>query len=179
MVDIPEIETERLILRGHRLSDFEIAAEMWGDPLVTRFIGRPFTREESWSRLMRYVGHWALLGYGFWAIADKTSGRFIGEGGICDFCRDITWPDCVSPEECRREIGWALGADHHGKGIATEAVRAMTDWADRHFKGQRTICIIDPVNEPSLKVAAKCGYGQIGTAPYKEKELKVFARGAA
>ncbi len=179
MTDIPILETKRLILRGHRLDDFETAAAIWSDELVTRFIGRPFTREESWARLLRYVGHWELLGYGFWAIADKASGSFIGEGGLCNFHRDIDWTVAVSPDETQREIGWALGSAYHGKGLATEAVTAMTAWADRRFPRLRTVCIIDPVNEPSLRVAEKCGYGEIGVTRYKDKEVRLLARPCA
>ena len=49
---------------------------MWADPAVTRFIGgRVFNREEVWARLLRYAGHWQWMGYGFWAIEEKESGR--------------------------------------------------------------------------------------------------------
>ena len=50
--------------------------------VIARFIGgRPYTREEVWARILRYVGHWTLKGYGFWAIEEKLSGDFIGEAG--------------------------------------------------------------------------------------------------
>ncbi len=179
MTDVPVIETARLKLRGYCATDFETASAIWSDEAVFRFLGRPFTREEVWTRLLRYVGHWQMLGYGFWAIEEKASGSFIGEGGICDFRRDITWPDCVSAADATHEIGWALGAAHHGRGLATEAVAAMAAWADRHFGGARTICIINPVNVPSLRVAEKCGYGEISSVRYKDNDLKVFARPAA
>lgn len=78
-MDTPVIETGRLILCAHRLSDFTLLAEMWADPDVVRFIGgKPFTREESWVRLLRLLGHWKLLGFGYWAVELKESGRFIG-----------------------------------------------------------------------------------------------------
>ena len=61
---------------------------MWADPEVTRYIGgRPFGVEEVWTRLLRYAGHWALLGYGYWAVIEKSSGRFVGEAGLADFHR--------------------------------------------------------------------------------------------
>ena len=47
--------------------------------------GKPFTREESWARLLRYGGLWSLLGYGYWAVRDKESGRFAGELGFAGF----------------------------------------------------------------------------------------------
>lgn len=178
MPDIPVLETARLKLRGYTAADFDTATQIWRDEAVYRFLGRPFTTEEIWTRLLRYVGHWDLLGYGFWAIEEKASGRFIGEGGICDFRRDITWPASVSARDATHEIGWALGSAHHGQGLATEAVQAMTRWADRHFGGERTICIINPANVPSVRVAEKCGYGEIDRVRYKDNDLRVYARQA-
>jgi RimJ/RimL family protein N-acetyltransferase len=67
---IPLLETDRLLLRGHRPEDLDDCKALWGDPDVTRHIGgRPFSGEEVWTRLLRYVGHWCWLGYGFWAVA--------------------------------------------------------------------------------------------------------------
>jgi RimJ/RimL family protein N-acetyltransferase len=57
-VSAPVLETERLILRGHRREDFADCAAMWGDETVTRFVGgHPLGQEEVWSRLLRYVSH--------------------------------------------------------------------------------------------------------------------------
>ena len=109
----PELVTERLILHGHGLKDFAESAAMWGDPDVVRFIGgRPFTEEECWTRLLRYVGHWAAMGYGFWAIREKATGRFVGEVGFADFRRELDPPFGDTPE-----MGWALNAWAQGKGL--------------------------------------------------------------
>lgn len=83
---------------------------MWADPLVTRYIGgTPFSEEDSWARLLRYAGHWALLGFGFWAIEEKETGRFAGELGFADFKRDIH-----PPLEATPELGWVLRSEIHG-----------------------------------------------------------------
>lgn len=59
----PTLETERLILRPHRVQDFEAVAALWAEPEVVRFIsGTPSAPEESWARLLRYIGHWQALG---------------------------------------------------------------------------------------------------------------------
>src|SRR6476659_5070994 len=116
--DIPVIETARLRLRGHRSSDFEACAALWADPIVTHYIsGRPFTREEVWARILRYAGHWAWMGYGFWAIDERATGRFIGEAGFADFRREM-----APSLEGIPEAGWVLSPALHGKGYATEAV---------------------------------------------------------
>ena len=172
MVEIPVIETERLRLRGHRLEDFGNCAAMWGDPAVTRYIGgRPFTSEEVWARLLRYVGHWALLDFGFWLIEDKATGEFAGEAGLAEFQREIE-PAIVGVPE----MGWVLSPRYHGKGYATEAVRAVAAWGDRRFDGSRTVCIIHPENQASKRVAEKCGFRELPPATYKGQATLMFER---
>ena len=86
----PVLSTARLRLRGHRREDFEDCAAMWADERVTRFIGgKPSTREQCWARLLRYIGHWALMGFGYWVVEEKASGRHVGEAGLADFRRGL------------------------------------------------------------------------------------------
>lgn len=145
---------------------------MWAEPEVTRFIGgRPSTRDEVWSRLLRYAGHWALLGYGYWAIVEKATGRFIGELGFADFKRDI-----IPSLDGMPELGWALASHAHGKGYATEAVRAAIAWGEAHFGPVRTACIISPDNLPSIRVAEKCGYREWRRTTYKDNPTIMFVR---
>ena len=169
---IPVLETDRLILRGHRVEDFADCLALWTDPEVTRFIGgRPSTQEEVWSRLLRYVGHWALLGFGYWVISEKETGRFMGEVGFANFRRVIEPSLDGMPE-----IGWALAPHSHGKGYATEAARAAIAWGDVHFGPVRTACIIAPENEPSIRVAEKCGYREFQRTTYKDQPTIMFVR---
>ena len=158
----PVLETERLILRGHTKADLDACAALWGDEEVTRYIGgRPFARDEVWSRLLRYVGHWQEMGYGFWAITERASGRFIGELGFADFKRALEPSFGDTPE-----MGWALSPAGHGKGYASEAVAAALAWADARFDGGRTVCMIHPDNGPSLRVAQKAGFNEFARTDY-------------
>jgi RimJ/RimL family protein N-acetyltransferase len=89
----------------------------------------------------------------------------IGDVGFADFKRDI-----IEPMRDVPEIGWVLASHAHGKGIATEAVRAAIAWGDRMIDAPRTVCMIDPENIASLRVASKGGYeiferGQFNDAP--------------
>jgi RimJ/RimL family protein N-acetyltransferase len=159
----PLLETDRLRLRGHRVGDFSDLAAMWGDPVVVRHIGgRPSTREESWSRLLRYGGLWPLLGFGIWAVEERATGRYVGDVGFADFQRDITPSFEGAPE-----AGWILPASAHGRGYATEAVRAALAWLDANLAGARAVCLIDPGNDASLRVASKCGFVEYARATYK------------
>jgi len=94
-----------------------------------------------------------MLGYGYWAVEEKASGRYVGELGFADFKRDIQPSVNGMPE-----LGWALVPQMHGRGYATEALRAAVSWGDVHFGRVRTVCIIHRDNEASLRVAAKLGY---------------------
>jgi RimJ/RimL family protein N-acetyltransferase len=168
----PVLETERLKLRGHRLDDFAACAAMWADPAVSRQLGhKPFTEEESWTRLLRYVGHWALLGFGYWVVEEKASGAFAGEVGFADYKRDMQSPAKEAPE-----IGWVLSPRVHGKGYATEAARRAIAWGDEHFGSSRTTCIISPENLKSIRVAGKCGYRELQLTAYKGQPTMVFVR---
>ena len=172
-VATPRIETDRLLLRGHRIDDLRDCAGMWGDREVTRYIGgKPFSREEVWSKILRYAGHWSLLGFGYWVIADRASGRFLGEAGFADFKRRIE-PDFAGLPE----IGWALAADAQGVGIATEAVGAVAAWGDQHFGNTTTVCLIHPDNLGSIRVALKSGYREFRRTTYKEHPTILFQRG--
>jgi len=174
-IDIPILETPRLRLRGHRIDDLDACAVMWADPVVVRHTtGKPQTREEVWFRILRYVGHWALLGYGFWALEEKASSNLIGEVGFADFKRALDPPLGDTPE-----IGWILAPSAHGKGYATEAVRAVIAWGDEHFGSVRTVCLIQPENAASIRVADKCGYREYARTRYKENDVMLLERGAA
>ncbi len=163
MSNVPVLETERLILRGHTRADLDASAAMWADPDVSRHIGgKPSTREESWARMLRYPGHWAFMGFGYWVIEERASGAYLGETGFGDFKRVMTPSFDGSPEH-----GWALSIRAHGKGYATEAGRATLAWAAAHFGPVDAVCMISPANTASLRVAEKLGYSEFDRAEYK------------
>lgn len=162
-------------MRGHGTGDFDDSLALWTDPGVTRFIGgKPSTREEVWARLLRYVGHWSLLGFGYWVIQEKATGAFVGEVGFADFRREIEPTLTATPE-----IGWALLPSMHGRGYATEAALAAVAWGEKHFGPVRTACIIAPENEPSIRVAQKCGYRKFQRTSYRGSPTIMFVRDGA
>ena len=161
---VPVLLTDRLRLRAHRLDDFPACAAMWADGQVVAHIsGKPSTEGETWSRLLRYAGHWLHLGFGYWAVEDRDTGAFLGEVGFADYHRD-TEPGLAGTPEA----GWVFATAAHGRGIATEAVRAMLDWADRTLPHTRTAAIFDPGHAAAIGVARKIGFGGDVTGRYGE-----------
>ena len=158
MAEVPVLTTSRLVLRGHRLEDFAAMAAMWSDEQTVRFIGKgqPLGEDAVWLRLQRVAGFWPILGYGFWAIEHAASGRLIGEAGFLE-----TSP----PRRGHRtpEAGWALETVARGQGYASEAVAAILAWGDQRF--ERSTCVISPENAPSIALARRHGYRDLGVAP--------------
>jgi RimJ/RimL family protein N-acetyltransferase len=166
------IETERLILRPERLEDFDVYAAMWADPVVTRYTGGvPGTREDCWTRFLRGFGMWEQMGFGFFAIEDKATGVFLGEAGFQERKRDI-----VPSMEGTLETGWALVPSAHGKGLATEAVRAVLGWADAAHPGRRFTALIDAANNGSMRVAEKSGFRWFADTTYHGMAAVLYER---
>ena len=169
----PRLESDRLVLSAHTVDDFAAMAKLWSDRDVVRFIGgRPSTREETWARLLRYAGSWTLLGFGFWAIRDK-SGFYLGEAGLLQGQRALDPGFGDTPE-----VGWALSPAAQGKGHAREALETILGWTDQH--GLRTTaCLIEPANTASIRLAEKLGYQQYAQSTYHGARVNLYRRGPA
>lgn len=145
---------------------------MWADPMVTRHVGgRPFTEEESWTRLMRARGLWEVLGYGYWAVREASTGRYVGEVGFADLRRELEPSLYDLPE-----MGWVLAAWSHGQGFGTEAVRAGLAWIDEALTPPVVPCIINVENAPSIALATKVGFRTKTQATYKGSPILLMER---
>jgi RimJ/RimL family protein N-acetyltransferase len=143
-----QLETERLILRQFRESDFDAYAEMCGDAEVMRYIGefKPMDRAMSWRSMAMQLGHWQLRGYGMWAVEEKATGRMIGRVGLWN---PEEWPGL--------EVGWMIHRSCWGRGLATEAARAAIEAAFRELGVDHVISVIHPENAASMRVAERVG----------------------
>jgi RimJ/RimL family protein N-acetyltransferase len=170
-VTAPDLRTARLRLRAHRADDFEGCRAIWSDPEVVRHIGgKPSSGEEAWRRLLGYAGLWSLLGFGYWAIEEQASGRYVGDIGFAEFERDID-----PPLHGMLECGWVLARAAQGRGYASEALAAMEAWRRRHLPQRRTVCIIAPDNAPSVRVAEKAGFRRWRETTYHGQPTLVFS----
>jgi RimJ/RimL family protein N-acetyltransferase len=173
MMNVPVVETERLVLRAHTLDDFPAFAAMRADPVVMKYMGKGdlLDEEESWLRFQSMAGHWQLKGFGTWAIQERESGTVIGSLGYADKMRPPSHPASGAPE-----MGWSLAASAHGKGLATEALRAALVWGRSHFGPARVVCVISDDNAASIRVAEKHGFKQFAAASRYGLGRRVFDR---
>jgi RimJ/RimL family protein N-acetyltransferase len=175
MASVPILHTERLVLRAHRPDDLDAYTALWSDPAVVRFTsGQPLDRQECWARILRFRGMWEVVGVGFMIVEERQTGRLIGEAGIMDKKRVID-----PPLDGTIEAGWAFLPDAQGKGLATEAMRTLLDWADSHHPGVPQSCIITEGNEPSMRLAARLGFHETARSPYAGKAVVHYRRDAA
>ena len=141
-------ETARLRLRHFAGRDLDWLAAAYADPESMRHIGdgRTLTRAETWRAIAGMLGHWALRGYGMWAIELKATGEAIGRAGFID---PEGWPEF--------ELGWHLAKDHWGRGYATEAAAFALGYARERLGRTRVISLIRPGNAASIRVAERIG----------------------
>lgn len=159
-----QLETDRLLLRQWRESDFEPYAEICADPDVMRFLGgKAFTRTEAWRHMAFIIGHWQLLGFGHFAVEEKATGKFAGRIG---FLEPEGWPAF--------EIGWTLGRQFWGKGYATEGARCALEYAFAELDQDHVISLIHPENRSSIRVAERLGEKPEGTAEILGTNVMVF-----
>ena len=164
-MQIPRLETQRLILRAFCEADLNAYAEMCADPEVMRYIGngQPLSRSESWRNIAMMLGHWQLRGYGMWAVEEHSSGVMIGRIGCW---QPEGWPGF--------EIGWTLRRAYWGRGFATEAARAAMNHAFGELKQSHVISLIRPENAASRRVAEKLGEKLEGTTEIFGGEAVVY-----
>lgn len=172
MSTAPQILTERLCLRAHCEQDHLPATEIWQHPEVYAFItGSPLSPQDVWMRLLRYGGLWDMLGYGYWALEERETGKYIGQLGFADFKRGLIGFDGHYPE-----AGWVIHPDAAGKGYATEGMQAACNWLDAQPDRARSFCIISPSNLASVNVAQKLGYGFVLDTMFGKEKTAVYFR---
>lgn len=164
-MNVPIIETDRLILREWCNDDFDTYAKMCADPEVMRYLGsgKPLDRFETWRHMAFLVGHWELLGFGHWAVEEKSSGSFAGRVG---FLNPVGWPGF--------EIGWTLGREFWGKGYATEAARGALPFAFNELDRAHVISLIHPDNKASIHVAERLGESLEGKTELFGHEVLIY-----
>lgn len=142
-------ETPRLVIRPFTPGDAGSLMAVFGDAEVMRYGDGPQTTGWVGQWVERALAMYLRQGYGPWAVVEKTGDQTIG------YCGLFYFPDIDGQPEI--EIGYRLARAHWGRGLATEAVTVVRDYAFQSLALARLICLIDPANTASIRVAEKAG----------------------
>lgn len=142
----PTLETERLVLRGQKASDWP----HWRDFAMSeraQYIGGPYDLGGAWRVYGFATGHWVLRGFGSFIITRKGDDTPLGMTG--------PWYPANWPEQ---ELGWTIWSPEvEGTGIAYEAASAARDFAFRDLGWETAVSYIDPENARSIALAERLG----------------------
>ena len=142
------LETERLMLREMTQSDFDDLAEMLCDPEVMYAYERDFSEEDVGQWLDNQLSRYKKYGFGMWSVILKQSGNMIGQAGI-------TMQPYKDGE--LHEIGYLFKKAFWHNGYATEAARALKNYAFQTLKLDEIFSTIRTNNYPSIAVAKRNG----------------------
>lgn len=143
------VQTERLFLRHFHILDHGPMYRIFGDADVMRFGDGVQTKEWVHGWLATCFDQYQQWGFGPYAVVERTSREVIG------YCGLFFFPDVGGQAEV--EIGYRFARAAWGYGYATEAARAVRDWAFQTLCLKRLIAMIDPNNTASIRVAKKLG----------------------
>ncbi|MEM6621048.1 MAG: GNAT family N-acetyltransferase [Pseudomonadota bacterium] len=145
VLDIPVLETPRMLLRAPTVDDFPAEVAFYASDR-SRGVGGPYPIETVWRKMCERLGQWVLRGYGLWSMQMKDTGAYAGRVGIF---HPHDWPG--------PELGWAVMADAEGKGLAFEAAQIVRRHVYQTHGWTRLISVIDPDNARSIALAERLG----------------------
>ena len=147
MTEPTEIRTDRLLLRPFSLSDVDDVLEYGSDPEWAAFYDHPYDRGEAEDMVARaVVTSWDEHPW----FALELDGKVVGAALLSLERRDIA------------NLGYDVARPHWGKGLATEAARAVVDWAFREMPLIKVAAFSNPGNRQSWRVMEKIGMAREG-----------------
>lgn len=160
--------TEHLRIRHFRESDFDAMAQLLADPEVMKFsLDGPCSIERTQKYMTYIFNMYRDHGLGLWAVEHKNDDRFIAYCG--HFIHTID-------QQREIELGYRFARPYWGKGLATEAGKAVCDYAFNQLKLNRLISIIQAENIASIRVAEKCGLTYEKDSVFHDIPVRIYAK---
>lgn len=171
--DLPHLETQRLLLRKVTAEDSQDMFQYASNEEVAKYVtwDAHKTLKDTESFITFVLNQYKAHKVAPWAIEEKASGKFIGT-------IDYVW---WKPEHNSAEIGYVISPDYWGKGITTEAAKAIIQFGFEHMDLVRiqARCLVENIG--SQRVMEKAGMSYEGThrksmfLKGKHYDLKMYA----
>jgi RimJ/RimL family protein N-acetyltransferase len=159
---IPTLMTERLILRTPIVDDFPAYALLLASPRAS-YMGGPYAERAAWGMFCHDVACWELFGHGALMVDLQATGECIGQV-------------CIShgPLFPEKELGWLVYDGYEGRGYATEAAKALRDWATCVLQIHGLVSYVHPENHRSVALAERLGATPVPDAPKHSTDEIVY-----
>lgn len=144
------LKTKRLILRTWEEQDLDSMSAINQDPLVCKFLPKIGDRAATKTLIQRFINHYEKYGFTAYALELKSNGEFIGFLGLLVVSFEAHFTPAV-------EIGWRLSSQHWGQGYATEAAKAVVDFAITTLELEEVVSFTVEKNIRSRRVMEKIG----------------------
>jgi len=144
------LESERLFFRRLVMEDLDALYKLYSNPEIRQYFPEGVLNHEETKEELKWFlnGHPKHPELGLWATIHKPSGKFIGRCGL------LPW---TIEGQNEVEIAYLLDKEFWGQGLASEGALAIRDYAFKKLGLLRLVCLIDPKNIASQKVAEKIG----------------------
>ena len=144
------LETRRLLFRRLIMDDLDALFALYRDPEMRQYYpDGTLTHQQTKEELEWFLnGHPKHPELGLWATIHKETHQFIGRCGL------LPW---TLEGRAEVEVAYMIDKRHWGQGLGTEAAQGIRDYAFEQLNLSRLICMVDPQNKASAKVAAHIG----------------------
>lgn len=167
------LETGRMILSRPTQADIAPVFAITSDPVTARYLGGVPQMHEHFMRFSRGAGSWLLYGYGNFVVRLRDDPAPIGICGIFH-----SWRGLGDDFDDMPEAGWIFDRAHVGMGLGREAMDAVMAWYAAKFGPRRIVAMIDPDNQPSLRLAAALGFSVFrhGCLPGSDEQMTLLEK---
>lgn len=144
------LETDRIILRTWKDADLPYLYAMNQDPLVMEYFPNLQDKPTTDAFFHKIQKHYKDHGYTLFALELKENKEFLGFVGLLHVPFKASFTPAV-------EIGWRLRSEYWNKGYATEAAKAVLDYAFYTLNLDRIVSFTSKINKPSIRIMEKIG----------------------
>jgi ribosomal-protein-alanine N-acetyltransferase len=161
-----QIETDRLTLRPFHKADIDDLVVLNGDRETMKFISPPLSREQVAGVIDWFLTEWQRLGFGWFAVFEKATGKFIGQCGL----------QCLEgkPDSPDVELAFVINRSSWGKGYAVEAADEIAKYSFINAGLNRIVAVTMKENVPSQHVLAKLGFKYIDNRRLYGREVMYY-----
>lgn len=143
------LETERCILRETTVADVDSFFRIYSHPDITKYTEKLYyTKEQEAAHIREYIDRvYRYFEFGVWTVLWKETGEIIGRAGFS-----------VREGYELPELGYVIGKDWQGRGIAYEICSAILRYGKKEYEFDRVQTLVMPENAPSLALCRKLGF---------------------